>query len=132
KRRGLRRGQVLTEQGRRFLPHAVAFLERAGQLRELFGRADAPHEIHVAATQYLILYVLIDAVRRFHREFADIHVRLSNRTEQEIEEDLLKDPDVAFGVAAPYESSPELEYLHLFSMGWSLVTPPRHPLLRKP
>src|SRR5437870_5337140 len=54
KQRGLRRGQVLTEQGRRFLPQAVAFLERAGQFRELFGRADEPHEIHVAATQYLI------------------------------------------------------------------------------
>jgi DNA-binding transcriptional LysR family regulator len=57
---------------------------------------------------------------------------LSNRTEQEIEEVLLHDPEVAFGVAAPYESSPALEYLHMFSMDWSLVTPPRHPLLRKP
>src|SRR5262249_47066992 len=27
--------------------------------------------------------------------------------------------------------STELEYRHMFSMGWSLVTPPRHPLLRK-
>src|SRR5262249_9816076 len=47
KQRGLRRGQVLTEEGRRFLPHAVTFLERAGQLRELFSKADEAHEIHV-------------------------------------------------------------------------------------
>jgi len=131
KRRGPRRGQPLTEHGRQFLPHATAFVERGNQLAELFGQAGESHEIHVAATQYLILYVLIDAVRRFHRAFPRIHVRLSNQTEQEIEEALLKNPDLAFGVAAPYESSPELEYLHLFSMGWSLITPLHHPLLRK-
>src|SRR5207302_6047835 len=91
-----------------------------------------PHEIHVAATQYLIVYVLIDAVRRFHEAFPHVRVRLSNRTEQEIEEALLHDPEVALGVAAPYESSPELEYRHLFSLDWSLITPPRHPLLRRP
>jgi DNA-binding transcriptional LysR family regulator len=34
-------------------------------------------------------------------------------------------------VAAPYETSADLQYLHLFSMDWSLIAPPRHPLLRK-
>lgn len=131
KQRGPRRMQPLTEHGRRFLPHAVAFLERAGQLAGVFAVAEDQHEIHVAATQYLILYVLIDAVRRFHATYPNIRVRLSNRTEQEIETDLLCDPDIALGVAAPYESSPELEYRHLFSMDWSLIAPPRHPLLRK-
>lgn len=132
KARGPRRAQPLTEQGRKFLPHALAFLDRARQLTEAFGEASGPREIHVAATQYLILYVLIDAVRRFHKAFPDIRVRLSNRTEQEIEEALLNDPDLALGVAAPYESSIRLEYTHLFSLDWSLVTPMGHPLLRKP
>jgi DNA-binding transcriptional LysR family regulator len=130
KSRGLRRSQPLTERGQHFLPHAVAFLERARQLGELFGGPAEDHEIHVAATQYLILYVLIDAVRRFHLAFPKIHVRLSNHTEQEIEAALLQDPGLALGVAAPYESAPELEYVHLFSLDWSLITPPRHPLLR--
>ena len=131
KSRGPRRSQPLTEQGQRLLPHALAFLDRARQLGEVFRSATEPHEIYVAATQYLILYVLIDAVRRFHKEFPSIRVRLSNHTEKEIEAALLADPELALGVAAPYESSPELEYVHLFSMDWSLVTPPRHPLLRK-
>jgi DNA-binding transcriptional LysR family regulator len=131
KQRGPRRVQPLTEQGRQFLPHAIAFLERARQLAEVFQAANEAHEIHVAATQYLILYVLIDAVRRFHAAYPHIRVRLSNRTEREIEEELLRDPEIALGVAAPYESSPELEYRHLFSMDWSLIAPPRHPLLRK-
>jgi DNA-binding transcriptional LysR family regulator len=132
KARGPRRTHPLTDKGRLFLPHALAFLDRARQLGEVFAAPTEPHEIHVVATQYLILYVLIDAVRLFHRAFPQIRVRLSNRTEQQIEEDLLHDPEVALGVAAPYESSPQLEYLHMFSMDWSLVTPPRHPLLRAP
>ncbi len=131
KQRGPRRVHPLTEQGQKFLPHALAFLERAHQLSELFHASNEPHEIHVAATQYLILYVLIDAVRRFHAAYPHIRVRLSNRTEQEIESDLLRDPEVVLGVAAPYESSPELEYRHLFSMNWSVITPLSHPLLRK-
>jgi DNA-binding transcriptional LysR family regulator len=69
-------------------------------------------------------------VRRFHRAFPQIHVRLSARTEHEIEEALLGSLQFSFGVAAPYESSPELVYRHLFSMPWSLITPPRHPLAR--
>ncbi len=131
KQRGPRRGDVLTQQGRQFLPHALAFLERGRQLAELFHGGDEPREIHVAATQYLILYVLIDAVRRFHAAFPQIRVRLSNRTERDIETALLQEPELAFGVAAPYEAPPQLEYRHLFSLDWSLITPPRHPLLRR-
>ena len=131
KARGTRRANPLTPEGLRFLPHATAFLERADELRELFSGENQQREIHVAATQYLILYVLIDAVRRFHAAFPHIHVRLSNHTEQEVEEELLRNPDVSLGVAAPYETSPELEYVHLFSLDWSLVTPAGHPLLKK-
>lgn len=131
KQRGPRRRSPLTPQGNLFLPHAVAFLERARQLGELFDGEAGPRDIHVVATQYLILYVLIDAIRRFHTAFPDIRVRLSTRTEEEVEQSLLHRPEIALGVAAPYEASSELEYLHLFSLDWSLVTPPRHPLLKK-
>ena len=43
----------------------------------------------------------------------------------------LRDPDLAFGVAAPYEGGSGLEYRHLFSLDWGLITPAGHPLLRK-
>ncbi len=132
KSRGVRRTQPLTEQGRLFLPHALAFLERARELAECLNMPSGPQEIHVAATQYLILYVLVDAVCRFHKAFPQIRVRLSNHTEQEIEQALLSDPELALGVAAPYESSLGLDYQHLFSLEWFLIAPPRHPLLRKP
>lgn len=131
KSRGPRRTNPLTQQGQRLLPHALAFLERSRELSELFQTAPERRVIHVAASQYLILYVMIDAVRRFHEAFPHIQVRLSNRIEQEIENDLLNDPDVEVGVAAPYESAPALTYTHLFSMEWSLVAPAGDRLLRK-
>jgi DNA-binding transcriptional LysR family regulator len=131
KARGPRRRPLLTEPGRRFLPHAIAFLNHARDLVEICTGMSAPSEIHVVATQYLILYVLIEAVHRFHLAFPTIRVRLSNRTEQEIEDELVRNPELALGVAAPYEPPPELNYQHLFSMDWSLITPPRHPLSRR-
>jgi len=131
KSRGLRRRTPLTRQGQRFLPHAEAFLERATHLCTLFGDGEGPQEVQIVASQYLIAYVLIDAVRRFHRAFPEIHVRLSARTEHEIDEALLDSLEFSFGVAAPYESSPQLIYRHLFSMHWSLITPPRHSLARR-
>jgi DNA-binding transcriptional LysR family regulator len=132
KARGPRRGPPLTPAGRQFLPHALAFLERARQLADCLREEAGPREIHVAATQYLILYVLVGAVRRFHAAFPHIRVRLSNHTEQEIEEGLLRDADLALGVAAPYESPPELTYVHLFSLDWFLIAPRGHSLLRRP
>lgn len=131
KSRGLRRRTPLTPEGQQFLAPAEAFLERASQLCNLFDESEEPREVHVVASQYLIAYGLIDAVRRFHRAFPAIRVRLSARTEHEIEEVLLESQEFSFGVAAPYEPSPELEYHHLFSMQWSLITPLRHPLARK-
>jgi DNA-binding transcriptional LysR family regulator len=130
KSQGMRRTTPLTPQGKQFLPHAVAFLDRARELGELFDAPAQPLDVHVAASQYLIQYVLIDAARRFHARFPQIRIRLSTHAEQEIEAVLRDDPDVALGVAAPYEPSPDLVYQHIFSMNWSLVTPQRHPLTR--
>jgi DNA-binding transcriptional LysR family regulator len=131
KSRGLRKRTPLTPAGQQFLPHAAAFLERATQLVGMFQEEQSPQEVHVVASQYLIAYVLIDAVRRFHREFPQIRVRLSARTEHDIEEALLSSVDFSFGVAAPYEASPELEYRHLFSMQWSLIAPRKHELVAR-
>jgi DNA-binding transcriptional LysR family regulator len=119
--RGPRRSTPLTDEGRRFLPHALAFLERAHELCQAFSIEAGTREIRVAASQYLTRYVLIDVLSRFRREAPDIHVRVSTMNERDVEEALLRDPDVAFGVAAPYESSAELTYYELFAMNWSLV-----------
>ena len=131
KSRGRRSGAPLTERGRRFLPRAIEFLRQASQLGEFFNSSNEPHEIHVAASEYLILYLLVDVVKRFHASLPNVAVRLGSHTERDIEELLLSNSEVAFGVAAPYEPSPRLEYRHLFSMDWSLIAPAHHPLVRR-
>lgn len=130
KSRGRRIRSPLLPQGEALIPHARAFLDRARQMGELFGLA-GPREVHLAATEYLILYVLIDAIRQFNKANPGVRVRLSTRTEEEVEATLLRDPDVDLGVAAPYGSGSELDYIHLFSLDWSLIAPPRHPLMNK-
>ena len=131
KSRGPRRRTPLTPKGQQFLSHAEAFLDRASHLCKFFEEDSGPQQVHIVGSHYLIAYVLIDMVREFHRAFPTIRVRLSARTEHEIEETLLEEQEISFGVAAPYEPSPELIYRHLFSMPWSLITPPRHPLAAK-
>lgn len=126
--RGPRRLTILTDAGRRFLPHALAFLERAHELCRAFEIDTGQQEIRVAASQYLIRYVLIDVLRQFARKEPTIHVRVSTMNEREVEETLLTDPEVAFGLAAPYEPSPDLEYHELFAMSWSLISRPGHRL----
>lgn len=131
KSRGPRRSSLLTDQGRRFLPHAIGFLERA---RELCGTVDVEtgaHEIRVASSQYLVRYLLIDVLKTFRKAAPDIHVRISTMNELEVEETLRNDPEVSMGVAAPYEPSPDLDYHELFAMTWSLIAPPSHPLIGK-
>jgi DNA-binding transcriptional LysR family regulator len=131
KGRGRRRATPLTEQGHFFLPQAAAFLERARDLCGLLGEEGPGLDVHVAASQYLILYVLIDAIRSFRKDYPGIHVRVSTLSESDVEEAVLRKPDIAFGVAAPYEPSPELVYTKLFELEWSFVVPPEHPLLRR-
>ena len=106
---------------------------RARQLGELSRRRAGPHEIHVVATQYLILYVLIDAVRRFHAAFPHVRVRLE-QPHRAGDRGGAARATRRWRWAWPPRTSrrPELEYQHLFSMDWSLIAPPRHPLLRKP
>jgi DNA-binding transcriptional LysR family regulator len=126
--RGPRRMTVLTYAGRRFLPHALAFLERAHELCRAFEIDTGQQEIRVAASQYLIRYVLIDVLKRFAKEEPAIHVRVSTMNEQEVQATLLTDPELALGLAAPYEPSPDLEYHELFAMNWSLIVPPGYQI----
>lgn len=128
KGRGRRDRTRLTEEGLRFLPRAREFLQRADDLGRTFAGPPGARTVHVAASAYLTTYVLIDVVRRFHARYPDIRIRLASRSEREIEAALVENSLFAMGFAAPYEPSTDLEYSHHFSMDWSLIVPPRHPL----
>jgi DNA-binding transcriptional LysR family regulator len=121
---------VLTDAGRRFLPHALAFLERAHELCHAFEIETGQREIRVAASQYLIRYVLIDVLKQFAKAEPGIHVRVSTMNEQEVQETLLGDPEVVFGLAAPYEPSADLVYHELFAMDWSVIVPAGYQVAR--
>lgn len=131
KSRGPRRAAVLTPQGRRFLPHALAFLERAHELCRACDVQTGIHEIRVVASQYLTRYVLIDVLKSFRAAEPSIHVRVSTMKEDDVAAAVREDPEVAFGLAAPYEASPELEYHELFALNWSLITSLRGPIPEK-
>jgi DNA-binding transcriptional LysR family regulator len=128
KARGPRRTAVLTPQGQRFLPHALAFLDRARELCSVCDLETGQQEVRVVASQYLTRYVLIDVLRAFRGVAPAIHVRVSTMNEADAVDALLRNPEVSFGLAAPYESSPRLEYSELFAMDWSLITPRGHAL----
>lgn len=131
KARGARKGEILTKAGRTLLPHVIRLLEQTAELRDLCTESSSVQEVHLASSQYLATYLLIDVIRRFHAVEPNIRVWLSVRTERDIEQALLTNPDLAFGVAAPYELSPELSYTHLFSMSWSVITPLKHKLAKR-
>ncbi len=128
KARGPRRAAVLTPQGQRFLPHALAFLDRARELCRACDVDTGQQDVRIVASQYLTRYVLIDVLKAFRLSAPDIHVRVSSMNEADAAEALLTNSEVAFGLAAPYESLPSLEYSELFAMSWSLITPRTHAL----
>ena len=69
-------------------------------MRELCQAVDVEtggREVHVAASQYLTRYVLIDVLRDFRTEAPDIHVRVSTMNERDIEDAVLHDADVWLG-----------------------------------
>ncbi len=131
KSRGRRQGTPITVQGQQFLPKAIAFLKQADEMVAFSDSSNRPCVIQIVASQYLIAYVLIDAIRQFHASFPQIQVRLSAMPEAEIEQALQSDPNIAFGVAAPYDASLQLEYQQLFSMQWSVIAPLGHEVLGK-
>jgi DNA-binding transcriptional LysR family regulator len=126
--RGPRRSTPLTPQGQRFLPHALAFLDHAQELYRACDLETGGQEVRVVASQYLTRYVLIDVLSSFRSVAHAIHVRVSTMNEADVVDALIDNSEVAFGLAAPYESSPSLHYTELFGMNWSLVAPRKHPL----
>jgi DNA-binding transcriptional LysR family regulator len=128
KGQGRRTRTQLTEEGLRFLPRAREFLARAEELGRTFTAPAALQTVHVAASAYLTIYVLIDVVRRFHARHPDVRIRIASRSEREIESALRENSLFAMGFAAPWEPSADLEYRHQFSMDWSLIVPRGHAL----
>ena len=118
-----RRETHLTGTGQLLLPHALEILDRARLMREHLSSTPMPAEIVVVASQYLAYYVLIAAIGSFHEAE---RIRLSTRSEREIHDLLQADSHVGLAIAAPYEVHPDIEFAHLFSLDWFVITAEDH------
>ena len=125
-----RRGRVvLTPAGRLFLHKAVLFVEEAQALTQLFELGRRQQDLLIAASQYVVYYLLIDIVRLFRIEFPHIHVRLLTRNEQQIAGSVQADSDVCLSICAPLEFPTDIVCDPWFSLNWFLVAPRGHRLL---
>ena len=124
--RGPRRLTVLTDAGHRFLPHALALLQRAREMCEAFAIDTGHQEVRVVASQYLIRYLLIDVLKDFARSEPNIHVRASTMNERDVEAAVMSDPEVLR--AGGPTSSHRTRYRELFAMTWSPIVPRGHTL----
>ncbi|MGQ0637303.1 MAG: LysR family transcriptional regulator [Planctomycetaceae bacterium] len=121
KGQGPRRSSPLTPQGHRFLPHALTFLEQARELTAWFGAPDSGQIVHVAATDDLLRYALIEAARRFQATAPATRVRFVTCHAQQIDDEMLNNPQIDVGVAARGTTSSDLHYRPWLVLPWALV-----------
>jgi DNA-binding transcriptional LysR family regulator len=127
-RRG-RRGMVLTDAGRAFLPYAERALRSLRDGANAIERLPLADELVLGAAPAISTYVLPDLLVRF--EAANPGIRLSVRTghSEEILEMAVRG-DIEVGLVRELHH-PSLETLHLYDDELILVVDPRHPLARQ-
>ena len=120
----------LTPEGRVLYELASPLVEGIDNLPEAFaercGNLDAG-EIHVAAGESTILYLLPGFVERFAAEYPGVEIRLHNVTGREGLERLRGD-NVDFAVGAMLETPSDIVYRPIFTYPTVLITPRDHPL----
>lgn len=126
-RRG-RKGMVLTDAGRTFLPYAERALRSLRDGANAIERLPMADELVIGAAPAISTYVLPDLLVRF--EAANPSVRLTVRTghSEEILE-LAVRGDLDVGLVRELHH-PALETMHLYDDELILVVEPRHPLAR--
>ena len=121
---------ALTPQGRALYELASPLVEGIDSLPDAFaercGSLDAG-EIHIAAGESTILYLLPEFVERFAAEYPSAEIRLHNVTGREGLERLRAD-SVDFAVGAMFGAPGDIIYRPIFTYPTVLITPRDHPL----
>lgn len=123
------RGLVLTEQGRLFLPRAVAAVDAAREAQRSAGRIKEGDEgtLRVGYTAITALTVLSDIVRRFRDGNPRVTLRLFQRTSHALEAALAQSElDVA--LLHPPVFQENLEYEVFATYGYICAMSRHHPL----
>lgn len=123
----------LTPQGRILHELATPLLEAIESLPEVFAERCSDvvsGELHIAAGESTILYILPDVVRRFASNHPGVHFNLHNVTGRDGLA-LLRANRVDFAVGSMLEVPEDISYQPIVRYQTVLITPLGHPLAKK-
>lgn len=124
---------ALTPEGRTLYELALPLVEQFDALQATFadrrGRIEQG-QLHIAAGESTILYILPPFVRQFACDYPEIELKLHNVTGRDGLA-MVRAGDVEFSVGSMLQIPDDIEYQPLFSFDPYLITPLGHPLSRK-
>lgn len=123
----------LTAEGRNLLELALPLIEGLEMLPAAFEervKQRVAGELHIAAGESTILYLLPEPLRRFHAAYPQVRVRLSNVTGRDGLA-MLRAGEVDFAVGSMLEVPEDILYTPVVSYDPVLICPPEHPLTKK-
>jgi DNA-binding transcriptional LysR family regulator len=124
----------LTPDGETLYELAQPLVEGVDALPEQFAaRSRRLHSgrLDVAAGESTTLYLLPDLIRGFMDQYPGVHVKLHNLQGRELCQAIRQD-EVDFAVGSMLDLPDDINYRAVYSYGLSLITPPDHPLARRP
>lgn len=123
----------LTPEGRLLYDLARPLVEGLESLPATFAerwRNVVSGDLHIAAGETTILYLLPDALKEFSRRYPAVHFNLHNVTARDGLA-LLRANEAEFMVGTLIEIPEDMDYQALVSYDPVLITPPDHPLAKK-
>ena len=120
----------LTPEGEVLLELAAPLVEGIDALPQTFaaqcGRLEKG-ELHIAAGESTILYILPSTIRRFERDHPGIRVKLHNVTGRDGLE-MVRSDEVDFAVGSMLDAPGDIDYNPIFTYDPALIAPLDHPL----
>ena len=123
----------LTPEGRMLYELAAPLVEGLEALPATFAEKSKniiAGDLHIAAGETAILYLLPDAMKQFATQYPDVHFNLHNVTARDGLE-LLRANEAEFMVGTLLEIPDDIEYRPLVAYDPMLITPRHHPLTSK-
>lgn len=84
-------------------------------------------ELHIAAGESTILYILPKTIKQFEQSYPGIRVKLHNVTGRDGLE-MLRSDEVDFAVGSMLDIPEDIDYNPIFTYDPALIVPPDHPL----
>jgi len=125
---------TLTPAGKTLYELAIPLIEGIDSLADTFamhqGQVESG-EIDIAAGESAILYILPEVMRRFTQQYPTVKLRIHNVTGK-LRLAQLRANEVDFAVGSLLEVPKDINFHPVLTYDPVLITPPDHPLLKKP